>query len=420
MSEKPNITLPKWPFLIGDIILILLACFIVISSPKPMSGIGIFACTLSVILGMLVFVTPYIIEHLTLQQKIKLKQAKAEETLLKAVELASDLLSRTESIHAEIMKGVLSVRQVPAKLEEKTEELVEIMDSDKLANSLTELSDLLNRLETQAIPQASDSKNALSKEAIKELLQSIPSSSAEEVSTLSDTLGTHIEELRNEILERFSELEGKLEAPTHPSEAPSSVAQATEIETEAGWVDPPDSDETETREEIAETEEDDDDFEVSIEEELEELQEPNPIEKDELSDDAEQEEASDDMEQEEAPDAIEPEEATLETEVLIDEGTQDQPEDELAIKQNEDGATRLIVGAFIGISNKLFIRGEGPGLDWDKGTPMELVGIGKWEWKTYDASSAIKCKVLINDEQWTDSENITIEPNTTVETTASF
>ena len=51
---------------------------------------------------------------------------------------------------------------------------------------------------------------------------------------------------------------------------------------------------------------------------------------------------------------------------------------------------------------------------------MELVGIGKWEWKTRDAVSTINCKVLINDEQWTDSENISIEPDTTVETSASF
>ena len=148
MPEKQNTTLPKWPFLAGDIVLVVLACFIVIASPKPMTAITIFACALSVLLGMLVYVTPFVIEHLTQQQRVKLKQAKAEETLLKAVELASNLLNRTESIHAELMKGVLSVKQVPAKLDEKAEEILQILDSDKLTSTVTELEDLLNKLES--------------------------------------------------------------------------------------------------------------------------------------------------------------------------------------------------------------------------------------------------------------------------------
>ena len=121
MSEKPSTILPKWPFLAGDLVLVILACFIVFASPKPMSALTIFACALSVILGMLVFVTPYLIEHLTAQQTLKLKQAKAEETLLKAVDLTADLLRRTESMHAELMKTVLLSKQLPAKLEKKTE-----------------------------------------------------------------------------------------------------------------------------------------------------------------------------------------------------------------------------------------------------------------------------------------------------------
>ena len=148
MRDKPNTILPKWPFLTGDIVLVLLACFIVIASPKPMTAITIFACGLCVILGILVYVTPFIIEHLTEQQRVKLKQVKAEKTLLKAVELAGDLLSRTESIHAELMKGVLNVKQVPAKLDEKTEEILQIFDSDKLTTTVTDLEDILNRLES--------------------------------------------------------------------------------------------------------------------------------------------------------------------------------------------------------------------------------------------------------------------------------
>ncbi|MDG2168231.1 MAG: hypothetical protein P8L44_09945 [Opitutales bacterium] len=392
MSENPNTNLPKWPFLTGDIVLILLACFIVIASPKPMSGMGIFACALSVILGMLVYVTPYIIEHLTQQQRIKLKQAKAEETLLKAVELASDLLNRTESIHAELMKGVLNVKQVPAKLEEKTEELLEIVDSEKLASSLTELGDLLNRLESQPFTNQDETgKSDQSEEQFSNLHKAISNIPEPDYKKISESLETKLEQLRNEVIEKLSEFEVHplKEKDIEEVEAESSLGTEIGSQNESRVSMPSEEKDLE----IIETTSDED---AEIESLPEQDDFPESEEIDLIDDPAE-------------------EDSILKTEEDLSQITQD-----FSSLPNEDGATRLIVGAFIGISNKLYIRGDGPGLDWDKGTPMELVGIGKWEWKSYDASAAIQCKVLINDEQWTDTENLTIEPNTTLETTASF
>ncbi|QXD22780.1 hypothetical protein F7C95_12605 [Opitutia bacterium ISCC 51] len=393
MSENPNTNLPKWPFLTGDIVLILLACFIVVASPKPMSGMGIFACALSVILGMLVYVTPYIIEHLTQQQRIKLKQAKAEETLLKAVELASDLLNRTESIHAELMKGVLNVKQVPAILEEKTEELLEIVDSEKLAASLTELGDLLNRLESQPFTHQDETEKAdQSEEQFRNLHKAISNIPTPDYNEISETLETKLEQIRNEVIEKLSEIEDNKLTETKIEEVEAESSPDTEIDSED------DSDESTTSEEK--------DLEI-IKSIPEEEAETESLSKQEDFPESEEINLIDDP--------TEAEDSILQTEEDLSQITQD-----FNSQPNEDGATRLIVGAFIGISNKLYIRGDGPGLDWDKGTPMELVGIGKWEWKTYAASAAIQCKVLINDEQWTDTENLTIEPNTTLETTASF
>ena len=62
------------------------------------------------------------------------------------------------------------------------------------------------------------------------------------------------------------------------------------------------------------------------------------------------------------------------------------------------GATRLLVTAYIGIGNRLFIRGEGPGLSWDKGVPLQFVSIGKWRWETSDAAAPVKFKLYKNDE----------------------
>jgi hypothetical protein len=65
---------------------------------------------------------------------------------------------------------------------------------------------------------------------------------------------------------------------------------------------------------------------------------------------------------------------------------------------SSDGATRLIATSYIGIGNRLFIRGEGPGLSWEKGIPLQFVSIGKWRWETPDASAAVRFKLYKNDE----------------------
>ena len=85
-----------------------------------------------------------------------------------------------------------------------------------------------------------------------------------------------------------------------------------------------------------------------------------------------------------------------------------------------DGATRLLVTAYIGIGNKLYIRGDGPGLSWDKGVPMKFVSIGKWGWSTDEATAPVACKLYKNDETVALSGEVFVEPGQHVEVTALF
>lgn len=85
-----------------------------------------------------------------------------------------------------------------------------------------------------------------------------------------------------------------------------------------------------------------------------------------------------------------------------------------------DGATRLLVTAYIGIGNKLYIRGDGPGLSWDRGVPMKFVSIGKWGWATDEATGPVACKLYKNDETAALSGEIFLEPGQHVEVTALF
>lgn len=86
-----------------------------------------------------------------------------------------------------------------------------------------------------------------------------------------------------------------------------------------------------------------------------------------------------------------------------------------------DGASRLLATAYIGIGNRLFIRGEGPGLTWEKGVPLQFVSIGKWRWETPEATAPITFKLYKNDTiECTALGERAIAPGHLTEVTASF
>jgi chemotaxis protein histidine kinase CheA len=90
------------------------------------------------------------------------------------------------------------------------------------------------------------------------------------------------------------------------------------------------------------------------------------------------------------------------------------------VSASSDGATRLLATAYIGIGNKLFIRGDGPGLSWDVGVPMQFVSIGKWGWSTGEASGPVRVKLYKNDELAAPLGEITLESGKHTEVTAAF
>ena len=86
-----------------------------------------------------------------------------------------------------------------------------------------------------------------------------------------------------------------------------------------------------------------------------------------------------------------------------------------------DGFTRLVATAYIGIGNRLFIRGDGPGLSWEKGVPLQFVSIGKWRWETADASAPISIKLYKNDQvECLGLGKLTLEPGHQHEVNAGF
>jgi hypothetical protein len=62
--------------------------------------------------------------------------------------------------------------------------------------------------------------------------------------------------------------------------------------------------------------------------------------------------------------------------------------------------TAVLAQVDVGFGNLLYIRGDGPGLSWDEGTPMECASSEMWTWSTTAASRPFAYKVLVNDEVW--------------------
>ncbi|MGH8016957.1 MAG: hypothetical protein ACREIA_01495 [Opitutaceae bacterium] len=84
------------------------------------------------------------------------------------------------------------------------------------------------------------------------------------------------------------------------------------------------------------------------------------------------------------------------------------------------GATSVVATAYIGIGNKLFVRGEGPGLTWERGVPMQFLAIGKWGWTTTDAGGPVICRIFRNDETPMLDADVIISPGEKAEITPRF
>ena len=60
--------------------------------------------------------------------------------------------------------------------------------------------------------------------------------------------------------------------------------------------------------------------------------------------------------------------------------------------------TSLTINLMIGIGNKPYVRGTGPGLSQDKGVPMNFLGIGRWQWISPEPDAPVTVEIWKNDQ----------------------
>jgi len=62
------------------------------------------------------------------------------------------------------------------------------------------------------------------------------------------------------------------------------------------------------------------------------------------------------------------------------------------------GDATILVSALIGIGNRPYIRGSALGLSWEIGHAMDFVEVGKWRWVVKAPEGAFECRIYQNDE----------------------
>jgi hypothetical protein len=83
-------------------------------------------------------------------------------------------------------------------------------------------------------------------------------------------------------------------------------------------------------------------------------------------------------------------------------------------------STKITAQFDVGFGNTLYIRGEGPGLSWDRGLAMDCVADDEWTITLSDAAMPVVFKLLLNDITWCVGNDFVVEPGGSTVTVPSF
>lgn len=391
MSILPSDTprLPKWPFLVGDALLLGTAVLLATRSVQPYSNGVIIAIAICVALGCVLGAIPFLADYAQRQDEALDERQRGLEALTRTVADSAEQISVAANTMHELTElarqQVSQAESLPDTLGDSISEI-----NQQIADNIHKISDTL-RQEVKALKPSEPRK---------------PDNTAEKL---------------QQVLARLDDLEAaldqKLAALSAPVAAPAIVAAVEPAKSAEPEPTPP--------------------AEPVVAHPAEEpAEKPTPISAPETKTEASEALPAtvEGITIEPAPElpAPKPAKKPAPKKPKADDGDwlalDDAPPAEVAAPPPasskvaaSDGATRLLVTAYIGIGNRLFIRGDGPGLNQEKGVPLQFVSIGKWQWETKDATGPVHVKLFKNDEiECTALGEITLESGHQAEVSASF
>ena len=446
----------------GNLILTLLAFYLAFTHDGPLSPLVFLTVAVCILSGNLLPITVYFILVRWEEAELKAERAEASVLVRESLRRSEQILGRLDEAEGALAKGILLARQVPERIKESFEVLEGLVDRlntmevasfteslqaqseaiqgtqagleafktnlEEMQSSLKGLRkdlrgvpDTMAELLEKAVPargeESDDSDVPVNErldlvyeslESVQDSLDGLLKRMAELQLANSPTRTTH------PVAEVLPEAEAAEMAAVGPSESGEEAVEPEEARKEAELPDLPD-DEWEDLEDSPEEDEgaeagpaDDSDFEGEVEflepedleEEAAEEAPPPPVKK------AAKRAASRKTEQTEYD---------AQAEMPLEGAAK-----ELPAGVSSDGLTRIIVHAMVGISNKIYIRGDEPWLSWDDGQQMELIGIGEYAWSIDDLKEPIEVMLMLNDELVAEGGSIQLEPGKTVHVSPRF
>ena len=430
-DSDTQLTISKWPFYLGDVLLVGVAITIGSLSNWQLTDLQVAYCVVAVALGSGLFVLPYIVEHSMRYRELaedRDGQLRVFMRQLKQMEQASMVQAEQISALSDTKRGgTNSEPLLTAALEQLTKlQTAQASTSDELANLKQELADLSKR--TQPVTVVGAKKNKITEEALTLAQQSIENLQSQ-LSDLAD-LSTTLQAFE----ERLTKIEVSRGSSTDPSaSSKAQVSNKAKAKQESALAAEPQS--RLLKRAIVEKKDPDSsavdriiDYKVELEDSeattVQEVSEHNEQQEQEitpneehivvmdiLSEEAENENFEESVNvDDDLGEGIDVDSAIVdkEEEVISDQASESDlsldtmPEkkaSEPAQRPSKKGNTAVRVHALIGIGNKPFIRGSGGGLNWEQGVVMNFQEIGKWLWEApADLDSPIEVQIYYNDE----------------------
>jgi chemotaxis protein histidine kinase CheA len=431
MNLEPAPRLPKLPFFVGDAVLLLTAALLAWLSPRPLGADTVVIIAVLVVLGAALFITPFIVAYAADTAEAVERERERVNEQVSRLHTATESLARAaaqiKSVEEAVHKSAREAETLPYRMQEKLAEFNESLsareesDREALENELEELraanSDQLKAV-AEKIAKAAADWTALEAATRKQLttaeaaLAKLQAGSAEISAKLDQQLvsAAHTAAGTKTATPRTQSVEV---VPLDPAPASALAEESAVAPTSTESVVPAVEASAET--ESPKPKKARAPRKPKAEDTLLAMSETKP-----------QEPATNGTSLE--PDASAPAPLTSidATPAPNAEAPADETEGSASAaapaesSSSSDGATRLLATAYIGIGNKLFIRGDGPGLSWDQGVPMQFVSIGKWGWSTHDAAGPVRCKLYKNDESAALTGEVVLEAGRHTEVTALF
>ena len=408
-------TLSKWPFILGDVLLVATALAISILGDWQLSNWQVASCVISVALGAALFVLPYIVEF-----QVRLREEAEDRTadlrilqrrIVSAQEQVEAVVERMETFEAGLSNLAHAQQPDLAGPIQAFEGKIDPLNV-KQAEQSAQLKALAKQVE--ALAKSLDTEPKKSSAQVVESPE--PEESTEE-KVEEPEKASLLEVTPDEPITKKTRAPRKLRTPEpsllqraieqkqdKSSEAVSRIIESKSKKSppeEAAVVEPtqkPPKSETEKSTKVNKAKE------PSPQAEKPEVKFEPPVEEDVT-------EPLDGVAITPAPTESvteEPEAQPVESEDMFGEVVPTPVKNPVRTKKSDSA---VVASVFIGIGNKPFVRGSGAGLNWDKGIAMEFVEIGKWQWiAPANLDEPVELQLFRNDEDADSSGKYTLEP----------